>query len=281
LWASDGSEGGTRCVADIVPGAAGSAPRELQAIDGVLYFRAADEEGREREWAWNPDAELLEERPAPVVAPAPTLRELLPPDCLELLNLHDEGDWAALGEDVLFAARDPRHGIELWIFEKRSGECRLLADLFTGPPSSIPAHFVTSEGRVCFAAYSLPHGREFWETDGTAEGTRQVRDFLRFPRSGSPTGLIAWHEGVAFLHRNYEDVPIVFYEPTLNKTGEQFLWNFGEALGYPARDLVPAGGHLFFVYRHPAYGEELWCVEAGNSRPRLVKDIAPTVVVQP
>ncbi|MCC6142730.1 MAG: hypothetical protein IT368_02875, partial [Candidatus Hydrogenedentes bacterium] len=227
LWASDGSEAGTRCIADIVPGAAGSAPRELQAIDGILYFHAVDQGGQEREWAWDPETQMVEERIAPVLAPAPTLRETLPPECLAQLDLHDESDWAALGENLIFAARDPQRVIEPWIFNAARGECRLLADLFTGPASSVPTQFVASEGRVCFAAYSLPSGREFWETDGTAEGTRQARDFLRFPRSASPTGLVAWHEGVAFLHRNAAGVPIVHYEPTLNKAETHFLWNFG------------------------------------------------------
>jgi ELWxxDGT repeat protein len=281
LWASDGSEAGTRCIADILPGPAGSRPQQLQAIDEVLYFNALDEAGNRIAQVWNPAIQRLEAQEPPELPPLPTLKGLLPKDCLDKLNLYDPTDWAPLGDDLIFAARDPRHGIELWIYDHDEGTCALLADVFPGPTSSAPTEFIASEGRVCFAAYTLPDGREFWETDGTAAGTRMVRNFLAYPNSGSPTGFVAWNKGVAFLHRNDYGVPMIHYEPTREKESADFLWNFGEALAYPASDPTAAGPILFFVYDQPAYGAELWCVEAGNPRPRLVKDIAPTIVLQP
>jgi ELWxxDGT repeat protein len=47
LWKSDGITAGTVLVKDIVPGPLGSAPSDLRAIDGRLFFNACDEAGCE------------------------------------------------------------------------------------------------------------------------------------------------------------------------------------------------------------------------------------------
>src|SRR5215208_3127821 len=38
LWASDGTEAGTRLVKDLVPGSSGSFPEEMVAVGGTLFF---------------------------------------------------------------------------------------------------------------------------------------------------------------------------------------------------------------------------------------------------
>jgi ELWxxDGT repeat protein len=42
IWTSDGSPGGTRLLADVVPGATGSQPSSFTAANHALYFLADD-----------------------------------------------------------------------------------------------------------------------------------------------------------------------------------------------------------------------------------------------
>jgi ELWxxDGT repeat protein len=52
----------------------------------------------------------------------------------------------------------------------------VLRDIEPGPHDSIPRFQTRVGGRVLFAANDGTHGVELWRSDGTAAGTRLVRD---------------------------------------------------------------------------------------------------------
>jgi ELWxxDGT repeat protein len=167
LWRTDGSPAGTELVADLCPGRCSSRPRHLAAAGGRLLLSA--EVGLLGREPWASDGTR-----AGTVA----LGDLCPGSCSSVVE--SAGLWpAALGDSILFAARDPAAGAELWRTDGTPAGTARLADLWAGPAGSDPQTLVAFDGLVYFGAAEPAHGRELWASDGTPEGTRLVRDFAK------------------------------------------------------------------------------------------------------
>lgn len=93
-----------------------------------------------------------------------------------------------------FYRHDGTHGQELWRSDGTAAGTFLLADLCPGLCGS--EAFGSQYGRMAvvgtwiyFAADDGVHGTELWVTDGSAAGTRMVRDIRRGPLSSRPSAL--------------------------------------------------------------------------------------------
>jgi ELWxxDGT repeat protein len=99
------------------------------------------------------------------------------------------------GAAAYFAADDGSSGHELWRTDGTGGGTALVADLRPGGPSSLPAsgplEAVPFGGGILFAADDGARGVELWFSDGTAAGTRLVKDVERGSGSSSPRRLTA------------------------------------------------------------------------------------------
>jgi ELWxxDGT repeat protein len=231
LWQTDGSEAGTRLVADVCPGSCSSIPRNITAAGGSVFFMADD--GLHRTSLWKSDGTpagtslVWDGTPSDGYFWYATLREL---NGLLLFSFSDfryrnelwrsdgteEGTFlllehstgrplAQLGEKLLFTAGDHDHGSELWVTDGTPSGTFLLKDIAPGPQSSAPGDpgpqhgnpsYRTAAtvlgGRVFFSAQgSESEGFELWASDGTEAGTVLVKDILPDSRSSHPSGLTA------------------------------------------------------------------------------------------
>ena len=146
LWASDGTEAGTRRVKDVWPGSRGSEPRWLTVAGGRLFFSAADgAHGRELWMSNGTEAGTV------------MVSDLLPGAGSSLPR-----ELAAAGHMVVFSATDGAHGVEPWASD--GVWTRLLGDLAPGPLPSSPARFTVSGGggKIYFAANNGTSGFELW-----------------------------------------------------------------------------------------------------------------------
>ena len=147
LWASDGTEAGTRRIKDIRPGARGSEPRWLTVAGGRLFFSADDgTHGRE---LWMSDG---------TEAGTVMVSDILPGTGSSLPR-----EIAAAGNAVVFSATDGAGGVEPWASD--GAWTRPLGDLAPGPRPSSPARFTVSggnSGKVYFAANDGTSGFELW-----------------------------------------------------------------------------------------------------------------------
>jgi len=201
LWRSDGTAAGTRQVADIFPGDAGSGPQALIAFDGQLYFVADDgEHGAE---LWRSDGTAAGTR---------MVRDINPGAAAGILRSGDFG--AALprlipaGDHLVFAADDGVHGFELWRSDGSTAGTALLLD--TTPDSALgglrlgrqPTLFAAFGDEAAFFSLDVqapPLTLRVWRTDGTAQGTEPLGEL---PFTGSvPTGLTAIGDAVYFAYR--------------------------------------------------------------------------------
>jgi len=138
-------------------------------------------------------------------------------------------------------------------------------------PTSNP-HLLTPAGTRCFfVATDDTHGMEPWVTDGTATGTRLLRDISPGPASSSPDQLTVMGGRLFF----------VATEPAL---GPELWTSDGTWAGTSlVLDLVPgrsgaiaslcaAGNQLFFVAPDPAQptNQELWVSDGSAAGTRMV-----------
>ena len=196
LYVSDGTAVGTRLVADLAPGADSSYPSRLTAVGTQLWFTAID----------------------PVYGYEPWRSDLSRLGTLRVANLATATAGSApkrcvsTGHRGLILANDSVHGQEFWITDGTSNGTKLLADLtpgrlWTSEPgmliegddlwitadgalwrtnlavtnlrrivnlSSIGGEIVRGHGKLLFRGSGA-----LWSSDGTANGTRMVRDFAK------------------------------------------------------------------------------------------------------
>lgn len=143
LWRSDGTEGGTRMVADLQEGSGDSAPKSLVAVGGTLFFMANDgHSGRE---LWKTEelgtgVQLVKDF-YPRVGDAP------------------EEAILALGPGALLvSANNDVNGQELWKVNR--GGAEQLTDIISGSVGSSPRDMTIAGGRLFFSAAYKDEGRE-------------------------------------------------------------------------------------------------------------------------
>ncbi len=171
LWASDGTDEGTREIYTVIRPYDLSFISELTAAGEQAFFLGDDfERGRE---LWASDG--TPEGTRRVADLAPGAASSTPTDLV------------AFGNRLLFSADSGEHGRELWVSDGTAEGTRLL-EIQSGPRGSYPQAFRVIGDRAVFAADDGVHGLEPWVTDGTPEGTHLVTDVLAGPRSSSPRG---------------------------------------------------------------------------------------------
>ena len=180
LWVRDA--GGTRLVADLVPGLDSRSPLHLAELGGKLVFNASGE-------LWESDGTAAGTRLLANVATS---------------SLSNPIPLGVAGSRLLFAADDAVHGKELWATDGTTAGTALVADICPGIAGSLGhATFVPEEpiavaagGRLFFSASDCTHGEELWVSDGTPAGTQLVADL---PGGSSvPAGLAALGSQVFF-----------------------------------------------------------------------------------
>ncbi|MCO5948694.1 YCF48-related protein [Mucilaginibacter flavidus] len=95
------------------------------------------------------------------------------------------GASANLNGNVLFAADDGVHGIELWKTDGTGGGSAMVKDINPGRSASNVASLFAFNNKVYFSATDGIHGVELWQSDGTASGTIMIKDINPSLRAGS------------------------------------------------------------------------------------------------
>ena len=235
LWATNGTAGNAYRVADICPGSCGSFPRQITAAGKLVYFLARDPAHGEELWRSDGTAAgtflLADLAPGasqgglfvtPLVAAGsrvffvatrvvgPAVRQELwtsdgtPRGTARLAELAAMTLLAPVGGHMLFVGFDASHGQELWRSDGTPAGTRLLRDIARGPTSALSAGelnvtFDVLDGRLYFPAFDEAHGVELWRSDGTAAGTRLVRDIVPGPGSSWPFYLRAVGSRLFFM----------------------------------------------------------------------------------
>ena len=177
LWATDGKAAGTALVRDLLPGAAGSNPRDLVQVGSHLFFLA---DGSAADALWTISA-----------AGQVTRVRLLAKD-------QRASGLVAVGSRLFFVVDEPATGPELWTSDGTRGGTRKVSEIRPGPLGSYPQELTAVDGRLLFAADDGVHGLELWVSDGTAAGTRLLADLAPGIGASGPRNFTLAGDLVAF-----------------------------------------------------------------------------------
>ena len=205
---------------------------------------------------------------------------------------------AQFSDRLYFAANDGETGRELWVSDGTAAGTQLVADINQStndygdyPVGSNPDNFVEFKERLYFTADDGVTGVEPWVTDGTAEGTQQLKDIS--PNDGNYVFEIS-----SFANDFTVLGDRLYFTADDGSTGSE-LWitdgtskgtqllkdiNPGITDGYfypyaPSPDrsnpdeLIAVGDRLFFVADDGETGRELWTTDGTSEGTQLVKDI--------
>jgi ELWxxDGT repeat protein len=178
VWVTDTTKAGTKLLKDIAPGTVGSYPDAdnmlFTVVDGLLYFAAND--GVHNSELWKTDGTTAGTKLAADIRPGSRAGNP------QYLN--------ATTNAMYINATDGTHGYELWKFDGTKGGTSLLKDIRPGIQSSFPyldSYDSAAIGKkLLFGADDGTHGYEVWVTDGSATGTRLVKDIQPGSDSSEP-----------------------------------------------------------------------------------------------
>ncbi len=180
LWRTDGTSEGTWMVVDIAPDHPTSSIESLIGGENLMYFQAAFPAG---------EGYRLYRSDGTADGTYPVRDE----SARSPANIFERYPLAVLGDQFYFRANlwqgEADSGSELWVTDGTRPGTRLVKELAPGPASGITASFnpgvlpgkagAIIAGKMVFAGLeTLAEGIHLWETDGTAAGTRLLKNLV-------------------------------------------------------------------------------------------------------
>ena len=254
------------------PPALSGAPQWFAVVGDTLFFTADDGvHGRE---LWKSDG----------TSPGTVL--------VRNINRNDDArrpgsrpSWlVAVGDTLLFAADDGRHGRELWRSDGSRAGTVLVKNIHP-TRSADPYELTRVGGEVFFTADDGTHGFDLWKTDGSRAGTVLVKDVA--PPSvenyyGSPHNLTRQGKRL-FFAANDGRHGVELWKSNGRRTGTVMVKNIdtnerNDDPDYPGampEELTAMRGRLYFVAGDDTHGWNLWKSDGSKAGTTLVKDIDP------
>ncbi len=177
---------------------------------------------------------------------------------------------------LFFSGTDVADGRELWVSDGTVGGTQLVKDINPGHYryyygyGSYPQQLTNVNGELFFTADDGTHGRQVWESNGTAGGTTLVST-----NTFSPGNLINISGTLLFSASDTSGYGLWKSDGTV--AGTVLVANITTGVGKDAAiaDLTNVDGTLFFVANDGTHGNELWMSNGVAAGTCMVKDIDP------
>ncbi|MFN8234116.1 MAG: ELWxxDGT repeat protein [Actinomycetota bacterium] len=134
-------------------------------------------------------------------------------------------------------------------------------------------------GTAYFPANDRQHGWELWASDGTAQGTRMVKD-IRPGRGGRPPAPLIGVDGVLYFAADDGQHGLELWLTDGTAAGTRMVRDIfpGEKGSFPDSGyrVYDAIGHaVYFAARDGVHGQELWRTDGTPDGTSMVRDIRP------
>jgi ELWxxDGT repeat protein len=271
LWVSNGTVAGSRFVKALPPDGTANdyveAPFDLHAVGSTLYFVGYDGQQGHNLWKSNGSSAGTQ-----IVANfAPPAEDEEQPDWYGL-----QGDLVDMNGDVYFATFHKEDGDSLWVTDGTQGGTELLVEGTPGASSSEPV----SLGGNPVLGDTLYFGRngDLWKTDGSPEGTSEVKEL--------PSGTNSPGDVLSITPPQPIGGKLLFQVDVGDRGGTTQLWKSDgsqngteliEAINTPNENfwtpvLFPRGDEAFFAAADVAHGLELWKTDGTADGTAMVED---------
>lgn len=263
LWVSDGTEQGTFMLKDIYEGLNSSYPTNLMEMNGKIIFRAYSNVSGDELWITDGTSTGTK-----------LLKDILPGS-----NSSAPQDLIKIGSTIFFNATDGTNGRELWktngtaagtVMVKDINLTSIGTDNFTF--SNYNRNFLDGNGTLFFLANSGPEGFELWKSNGTANGTMLVKDFVPGPVSAEYSNFQVLGSNVYFSVSD-TDGKNVYYKSNGTSVGTVSISDTNPSLAFEnVYPLIAIGNsYFYFAAYNSAVGYELF--KTDGTTTSLVKDI--------
>ena len=258
LWKTDGTTSGTvqiKAVGTIGVGA---------MLNGQLYFVAND--GIHGDELWTSDGTAAGTILVQDLHPGPQGSSI---SSLQVVN-----------NRLIFFADDGTHGFEPWTSDGTAAGTSLLFDIRSGAGDGVfrisPSAISSIErDRLYFPANDGIHGREPWSSDGTAAGTRLLRDLQPGPRSSNPE-MRAAAQSLVYMYANDGIVGKELWQSDGTTDGTQLTVDLAPGIAPSVISEVQPSGNVLYLTGFSPVGYELFSVPI-NRRPSDINLSSQTI----
>ncbi|HRJ52595.1 MAG TPA: hypothetical protein PLE99_07500 [Candidatus Thiothrix moscowensis] len=203
-------------------------------------------------------------------------------DIREYAQGSSPSSFAVYNNKLYFSANDGINGSELWVSDGTAEGTKLVKDIKPGGSSGHESstsgwysrHMTVYNNKLYFQADDGTNGSELWESDGTAEGTKLVKDIKPGSGGGEPFDLTVYNNKLYFQADDGTN-GFELWESNGTADGTKLVKDIQPGLGEGSRP------HPFTVYNNKLYfqaddgihGEELWESDGTADGTKLLKDI--------
>ncbi|MFO0585731.1 MAG: ELWxxDGT repeat protein [Anaeromyxobacter sp.] len=252
-YVTDGTAGGT--VRLTATGTA--ACEEIAVVGSRIFFAAVDVDHGQEPWVSDG-----------TVAGTHLLADLAP----GVASSFPQG-FVPCGSVVCFAAYDVDHGYELWTTDGTAAGTHRI-EIEAGSNGSSLFGLTPLNALVVFVANDADHGTdvhgsELWVTDGTAAGTKLLKDITP-GAGGTDLGQLTAVGGRIFFSAASADLDYELWSTDGTPEGTKRVKNLNPTgPSYPFR-LTPLGDEVFFSASDGINGEQLWVSDGTEAGTKTV-----------
>jgi ELWxxDGT repeat protein len=312
LWKTDGTQRGTKLIKDInpdlPPGARcqqddcgipkGWSHPDTVTVMGKQVFFAADD-GKHGVELWKSDGTA---KGTTLVKDINTVRgNSNPNDKGDALTRSAEVEKLfVVGKTLYFRASDGKHGVELWKSDGTKSGTKLVKDINPAAPapintackrrkSCVGSSWVdditvvgkTAAGRrIYFTAIDGKHGLELWKSDGTAKGTKLVKNINpTSAREASDIGNLVALRKRLYFSANDGKHGLELWKSDGTRSGTKLVKDIkpGKADSNPDQ-LTAFKGRLLFSADDGVHGTEMWRSNGTKANTALLINLEPGAV---
>jgi ELWxxDGT repeat protein len=312
LWKTDGTQRGTKLIKDInpdlPPGARcqqgdcgipkGWSHPDTVTVMGKQVFFAADD-GKHGVELWKSDGTA---KGTTLVKDINTVRgNSNPNDKGDALTRSAEVEKLfVVGKTLYFRASDGKHGEELWKSDGTKSGTKLVKDINPAAPapintackrrkSCVGSSWVdditvvgkTAAGRrIYFTAIDGKHGLELWKSDGTAKGTKLVKNINpTSAREASDIGNLVALRKRLYFSANDGKHGLELWKSDGTRSGTKLVKDIkpGKADSNPDQ-LTAFKGRLLFSADDGVHGTEMWRSNGTKANTALLINLEPGAV---
>lgn len=282
LWISDGTETGTRMIANIEPETSswsngtqccadwdGSVPRNIIFKGNQIWFTAQTENyGREfYRFGLELGGGLF------------LIKDINPGT-----ETSNPMYLTAGSGGIYLSANDGANGQELHYSQGDAFSTNMVKDIWPGVNNSSNPMWLTKFGaQMIFSADDGENGRELWITDNTEEGTRMIKDISSGNNSSYPTGPMKEMDGFVYFSANDGIHGWELWKTDGTEAGttmvrdihkgENGSLSWGSTAHWHGEYTLAHNGHFYFSANDGESGEELWRTDGTESGTELIVDV--------